>query len=135
MEVTLKTTWFWLIIVSIVMFVSTTGCYADRGRVTARDVLKQDTEADIIQYNNGNVYSNVTELEWFQDEKSKYTKKKLVGKVRKQTQNSFWFKDLYATKLPEGTNVFSTDDDVKLSFILVVEHDGEDLYYMRLLEG
>ncbi|QOR64866.1 hypothetical protein IM538_13510 [Cytobacillus suaedae] len=131
----MKANWLWLIFVSVVLFVFTTGCYADGGRVTAKDVLRQNSDADIIQYNNGNVYSNVTSLEWFQDEKSKYTKEKFVGEIIKQTNSSFLFKDFYSTKLPVGTKVYSTDEDVRLSYILIVEHDGEDLYYMRLLEG
>lgn len=131
----MKTNRSWLLFLAIITIVFSAGCYADGGKVTTKDVLKRNADADIIQYNNGNVYSNVTNLEWFQEEKSKYSKVKYVGEIIKQTKSSFMFKDFYATKLPVGSKIYSTDEDVKLSGILIVEHEGEDLYYMRLLEG
>ncbi|MDF0728980.1 hypothetical protein PY093_20415 [Cytobacillus sp. S13-E01] len=131
----MKTNKSWLLFLAIITIVFSAGCYADGGKVTTKDVLKRNADADIIQYNNGNVYSNVTNLEWFQEEKSKYSKVKYVGEIIKQTKSSFMFKDFYATKLPVGSKIYSTDEDVKLSGILIVEHEGEDLYYMRLLEG
>lgn len=131
----MKTNRSWLLFLAIITIVFSAGYYADGGKVTTKDVLKRNADADIIQYNNGNVYSNVTNLEWFQEEKSKYSKVKYVGEIIKQTKSSFMFKDFYATKLPVGSKIYSTDEDVKLSGILIVEHEGEDLYYMRLLEG
>lgn len=107
---------------------------ADGGRVTARDVLKQNKDADIIQY-EGSIYSNVTNLEWFEERKGQilFTKDYYVGEVQKQTNNSWMFKELSATKLPKGTKVYSREEDV--GGLLFVEYEGELLYYMELLEG
>ncbi|WP_078548771.1 hypothetical protein [Litchfieldia alkalitelluris] len=122
------------IILVILMLSLLTACYADGGRVTARDAMKNDDDADILQYHNGKVYANYTDLEWFQEDKEKYTKKQLVGEIIKQTDSRFMFKDFYATKLPVGAKIYSTSEDA-YSGILIVEHDGQTWYYGHLLEG
>ncbi len=46
------------------------GCgVADGGRVTARELFKQNPDADIFQF-EGRIFSNVTQLEWFKQETS-----------------------------------------------------------------
>ncbi len=60
------------------------GCSADGGRVTARDVLKQNDNADILKY-DGFIYSNVTNLEWFEKEMDQIKKGEEIGKIK----NSF----------------------------------------------
>ncbi|MEH7226673.1 hypothetical protein V7112_22985 [Bacillus sp. JJ1566] len=58
-----KSLFLWLItLASLILLVS---CSADGGKVTARDVLKQNDDADVLKY-NGFMYSNVTDLEWFE---------------------------------------------------------------------
>jgi hypothetical protein len=103
-------------------------------KVTARDVLKQDDDADIIQY-DGFIYNNVTNLEWFQEAGNiQFSKEELLGEVKKQTTNSWLFNDLSASKLPKGTKVYSESTDVRPG-VLFVEYKGEELCYMELLEG
>ncbi|MGD7054263.1 hypothetical protein [Sutcliffiella horikoshii] len=107
---------------------------ADGGRVTARDVLKQNKDADIIEY-DGKIFSNVTNLGWFANdtENISFSKDNYIGEIQKQTTSSLLFNDLSATKLPKGTKVYSIDEEG--SGLLLVEFQGEELYYMELLEG
>lgn len=123
-----------IISITITLFLLTSCGVVDGGRVTARDILKQNKDADIIQY-AGSIYSNVTNLEWFQERKEQIviTKDYYLGEVQNQTNNSWIFKELSATKLPKGTKVYSRDEEA--DGMLIVEYEGEILYYMELLEG
>jgi hypothetical protein len=123
-----------ILFICVIFSLAFTGCgMADGGKVTARDVLKQSDDADIIQY-EGFVYNNVTNLEWFQDGKEvTFSKEHLLGEVKKQTTNSWLFNDFSATKLPKGTKIYSNTEGVK--GFLFVEFEGVELYYMQLLEG
>ena len=117
-----------LIVISTLLL---TGCgVADGGKVTAKDVLKENPEADILQY-NGFIYSNMTDVDWFKEQQDQYTKNDVLGEIKRQSTSSFGFKEWSATKLPIGTKIYSTKD----SGILIVEFEGTDLYYMQLLEG
>jgi hypothetical protein len=107
---------------------------ADGGKVTARDVLKQNPDADIFQY-EGFIYSNVTELEWFDERRENLAKGKMLGEIKKQSTRSFGFKDFTATKAPVGTKIYSSSQGGKESGVLILEFKGEDLYYLVLLEG
>ncbi|MFT4415504.1 hypothetical protein ACLM5H_16740 [Fredinandcohnia humi] len=110
------------------------GCMADGGKVTVREVLKNNPTADIFQY-NGFVYSNVTELDWFNDKKENYKKNSLVGEIKKKSTRVLGFKDLTATTLPVGTKIYTTSENEDDVGILIVEYEGKDMYFMRLLEG
>ncbi|MDX1805723.1 MAG: hypothetical protein R3267_01700 [Paenisporosarcina sp.] len=126
---------FNLILFVLIFLLFITGCgVADGGKVTAKDVLKQNPEADIFQY-NGFIYNNMTEVEWFEQEKDKYIKHSLLDEIEKQSSSSYGFKDLTTTKLPVGTKIYSTSDNENDLGILIVEYEGKDLYYMQLLEG
>ncbi|TCJ04532.1 hypothetical protein [Cytobacillus praedii] len=61
--------------------------------------LKMDEDRDIIKY-NGRIYSNATELEWFDKKKSKFQKGKKLGEIKKHknTTSLFWG-NLTANKL------------------------------------
>ncbi|MEK5216467.1 hypothetical protein [Psychrobacillus sp. FSL H8-0487] len=128
---------FFIILLTILSLMSIAGCgMADGGKVTAREVLKQNSDADILMY-KGRIYSNMTEVEWFEQKKEEYIKYNLIGEIDKQSTNSIGFNDMTATKLPVGTKVHSSrevDNDKELG-ILIVEFEGEYLYYMQLLEG
>jgi hypothetical protein len=124
-----------LLIVCFVLSSLVFGCgVADGGKVTARDVLKRNKDADIIQY-DGFIFSNVTHLDWFENDKENITfsKEYLLGEIEKQTANSLWFVDMTASKLPKGTKVYAIEENG--GGILLVEYKGEVLYYMQLLEG
>lgn len=110
------------------------GCVADGGEVSAKDVLKHNSDADIFQYDSF-IYSNISELDWFEEEKERYIKQKLLGEIKKKSTSSFGFKNLTATKLPIGTKVYSTSENERDLWIIIVEYEGTDLYYMKLLEG
>ncbi|MGE6488588.1 hypothetical protein ACQKE5_09860 [Paenisporosarcina sp. NPDC076898] len=97
-------------------------------------MIKQDSEADIIQI-NGFIYSNMTELEWFQERKEKLIKHTLLGETQKQSTSSFGFKDWTATKLPVGTKIYSASENGLELDILIVEVDDKVFYYMKFLEG
>lgn len=112
-----------------------TGCgVADGGKVTAKDVIKRNSEADIFQF-NGFIYNNMTEVKWFEEEQEKYIKHTLLGETKKQSTSSFGFKDWTSTKLPVGTKIYSTSENESDLGVLIVEHDDEVFYYMKLLEG
>lgn len=110
------------------------GCGADGGKVSARDVLKQNSDADIFQY-DGFIYSNMTDVEWFQKEKERYVKHYLLGEIKIQSTSRFGFKDLTATKLPIGTKLYLSSENERDLGIIIVESEETDLYYMKLLEG
>lgn len=120
----------WLLIFIVLL----TGCNADGGRVTARDVLKQNENADILKY-DGFIYSNVTEHEWFEENKDRHQKGKKIGEIKKVTTSSLFFTNLSATKLPKGTVLFDTNDSDETGIIFVETDNGDGLYYMQLLEG
>lgn len=124
------------IVQSIILFIALllVGCgAADGGRVTARELLKQYPDEDIFQF-EGRIFSNVTEVEWVKQKTSSYTKYELLGEIKYQSTKRFGFKNLTATKLPVGTKFYSTSEDGYGSF-LIVEMEGEEFYYLEMLEG
>ena len=128
-----KPLFYSLFLFVLVMFLG--GCgIADGGKVTAKDVLKQEPDADLIQF-DGFVYSNMTEVEWFKEDKDDYNKQNLLGEIKKQTRKISSFTDFSATNLPVGTKVYSTSLDENRPGVLIVEYEDEELYYMELLEG
>lgn len=118
-----------IVFVSLVLLA---GCSADGGRVTARDVLKGNEDADVLKF-NGFMYSNVTDLEWFNKKKGDIQKGKEIGEVKKVTTSILFFADFSATKLPKGTILYAMDEGY--TGIIIVETDDETLYHMQLLEG
>ncbi|MEH7379992.1 hypothetical protein V7138_05875 [Bacillus sp. JJ1533] len=121
---------FLFMIVTLILLVS---CSADGGKVTARDVLKQNDDADVLKY-NGFMYSNVTDLEWFEKDKSKFQKGKEIGEIKKVTNSFLLFTNFSATKLPKGTALYDTNAG-DTGMIVVEAENGKILYYMQLLEG
>jgi hypothetical protein len=110
------------------------GCSTDGGRITAKDVLRQKSDADIFQF-DGFIYSNITKVEWFNEEKGSYIKQRLIGKIKKQSASSFGFSNFSATKLPIGAKIYSTRKKEKGLDVLIVEYKEKELYYIKLLEG
>lgn len=109
------------------------GCgMADGDRVTAQQVLDQNPNADILQYGK-RIYNNMTDVEWFQTEKPNYEKYNLLGEIKLQTNEAKKFESFVASKLSEGTKVYSTG--AKQYGMLIVEFEGKELYYMEFLEG
>ncbi|MEH7387324.1 hypothetical protein V7147_18190 [Bacillus sp. JJ1521] len=91
------------------------------------DVMNKDR--DFLLY-KGNVYSNVTDLEWFEKEKGKFQKGEKSGEANKAL---LFLWNFSANKLPNGTTLYSTNNGE--TGILIAETDnGELLYYLRQLK-
>lgn len=91
------------------------------------DVLKIDEDSDIIKY-GGRIYSNVTDLEWFEKEKSKFQKGKKVGEIKTQKNTSLLWGNFTANKLAKGTVLYGTTTG-KGGILIVEKENGDLLYY------
>lgn len=94
--------------------------------------MKKDK--DIIKY-GGRTYSNITELNWFEKEKSRYKKGKRIGEIKNNIKSPLLLWDFSATKLPEGTLLYSTvgtNQGIKPLIILAEMENAEILYYRWL---
>src|SRR5699024_2194163 len=63
-----------------------------------------------------------------------YHDEKEIGEIKKTTTNDLWFRNLYATKLEEGTTVYSGDRDYRKGdapFHITIEEDGEVMCYEK----
>ncbi|AQQ53145.1 hypothetical protein [Planococcus lenghuensis] len=109
----------------LLIFLIASGC--SPSKVTVRSTLNDFPDADIIQY-EGDVFGNITDAEWFseadQEEKVRY-----IGEIRKQTTNSWFFRDLYATQLPEGTKIYANSEENEHVWMLIAETEVGDQYY------
>ncbi len=97
---------------------------------TAKSILTEHTQADILQYNNL-IYINTTSLESMKQ--LEYTKCEIIGEIIKTTNSSKNFNDFYATKLESGTKIFSTNDN-NIDTI-IADLNGQYILYTVLLEG
>ncbi|MGE7946561.1 hypothetical protein [Lysinibacillus sp. NPDC093688] len=97
---------------------------------TAKSILKEHSQVDILQYNNL-IYINATSLESMQQ--FEYTKCEKIGEIIKTTNSSKNFKDFYATKLESGTKIFSTNENN--TYTIIAEINGQHILYTVLLEG
>ncbi|WP_456276310.1 hypothetical protein [Bacillus sp. AK128] len=112
------------------------GCStASTGNPTAQDILEENKDADIIKL-DGLIYSrNMTN---FNQPEGGYSKGAKIGVIKAKTTNTLWYRNLYASKLPKGTEVFSADEEYQKGdapFIIIVEVDGELVDYHALIEG
>ncbi|MFO1445121.1 hypothetical protein KDN24_18355 [Bacillus sp. Bva_UNVM-123] len=97
---------------------------------TARSILKEDSRADILQYNQL-IYINATNLKI--DGKAEFTKDEKLGEIMKTTTSSKNFKDFFATQLPIGTEIYSTNDNN--TYTIIAKVNGKEILYTVLLEG
>ncbi|SHM91186.1 hypothetical protein [Gracilibacillus kekensis] len=106
------------------------------GNPTAREVLKANTDADIIQL-DGLIYSNVTDNEWIKEQE--YLLGDKIGEIKKQTKRKWFYRDYFATILPKGTAIYIRErqeyEKDATPFIVLVEKDGEILVYQAMVEG
>ena len=120
------------VIVVVVLYQSACGSV---GNPTAKDLLDVDNEADIIRLDDL-IYSRNTNPDIKPEEG--YSKGMKIGEIKMKTTNRYWFWNLFASKLPKGTEVFSTDEEYKSGeapFVILVEVDGELIDYHALVEG
>lgn len=117
--------------ISLIILVLLSGCSKSIGNPTASDILRNDTDADIFQWNDGLVYSNASNLEGIQDKDIKRGEE--IGEITRKTKNRWFFIDGAATNLPVGTKIYKTnDDDI---YMLIIELEGEEIVYHVHLEG
>ena len=92
------------------------------------------TDRDIIKY-EGRIYSNITELDWFDEEdKSRIQKGEEIGEIRGTSKFSLLLWNYSATKLQKGTVLYNTDDKENGTplIILAETENGKILYYRWL---
>ncbi|MGY3716831.1 hypothetical protein ACWE42_15050 [Sutcliffiella cohnii] len=114
----------------ILCILLTIGCSSSLGKVTAKDILQQDPDADIFMLND-TIYSNATDIEWIKE--NNYEKGSMIGEITKKV-NTTSFKNGTSSKLPVGTKIYSTYGE-EITSVVLVEVNGEYLYYLALIEG
>ncbi|MBB6451654.1 hypothetical protein HNQ94_000075 [Salirhabdus euzebyi] len=110
--------------------------YGSVGNPTAKEILKGNPDADILKL-DGLIYYNVSDAEWFNEEV--YKKGEKIGKVQKKTTNTWWYLNLYSSKLPKGTAVFASNgtdyNKGDAPTFVLVEFRNELLVYHAAREG
>lgn len=119
------------ITINLILLIFLTGCSQSLGNPTARDIIKENGDADIFQWNDGLIYSNAFNAVSVQE--LGLTKGEELGEITRQTSNKWLFKDGAATQLPVGTKVYKANDDD--TYILIIELEDEEIVYHALLEG
>ncbi|THE10011.1 hypothetical protein E1I69_20215 [Bacillus timonensis] len=93
-----------------------------------------NTDQDTLKY-EGRIYSNITELDWFEKEKSSYPKGKRIGEIKRNSKSPLLMRNFSATKLPKGTTLYNTADakeGITPLIILAETESGSILYYRWL---
>ena len=112
------------LLLSLVFCLALAGCSTGSPtNPTAKSVLKDDAQADILQY-EGLIYQQVSDLD------ITFTKGEILGEIKKTTTRWLGFKNLYATQLAVGTELFSTNTQY-----MIAEVDGKQIPYIALIEG
>ncbi|WOV83274.1 hypothetical protein PGH26_10085 [Sporosarcina jeotgali] len=106
-------------------------CSNSIGNPTANEIIKENEDADIFQWNDGLVYINASKIERTQE--LELIKGELLGEITRQTSNRWLFKDGAAVQLPVGTKIYKTNDDD--TYNLIIEWEEEEIVYEVLLEG
>jgi len=95
--------------ISLIFLFFLTGCSQSVGNPTASDIIEENEDADIFQWNDGLVYLNASNIEKVQE--LELTKGEELGEITRQTSNKWLFKDGAATQLPVGTKIYKANDD------------------------
>jgi len=98
--------------------------------LTAKDILVQNPNADIFQF-NGIIYSNASNIEWVQQ--TELATGNIVVTITKQYKDSDTFEDSMATQLPIGTEIY--EPLIKSGPILIVKLSDKEVRYLGLIEG
>ena len=125
------------LILGIMMTVSIfylSGCFDPETKTSvethpdAKEVLSLNENANIFQW-EGLIYE--TDIEWVNE--LELIKKESVGEITGLFTNgdAKLFKNGMANKLPIGAKIYSTN----INGILIVEYNGEEKYYLALVEG
>ncbi|MGE8001143.1 hypothetical protein ACQKOF_21255 [Lysinibacillus sp. NPDC093190] len=97
---------------------------------TAKTILKEDAQADILQIDQL-IYIKAADQESLI--KNIFIKGDKIGEIKKTTTSTLFFKDFCATKLPVGSEIFTTNDQD--TYTIIVEIDGKQILYKALVEG
>jgi hypothetical protein len=97
------------------------------GNPTAAEVLELDSAADMFQL-DGVIYQ--TNVEWV--DQLSLSKGEKVGEIQQTVTVPENFRDGDATRLAKGTVIFQA---VEQQEVLIVDVNGEEQYYLALLEG
>lgn len=117
--------------ISLIFLFFLTGCSQSVGNPKASNIIKENEDADIFQWNDGLVYVNASNIERVQE--LDLTKGEELGEITSQTTNKWLFKDGAATQLPVGTKIYKANDDD--TYNLINELEEEEIVYEVLLEG
>lgn len=104
---------------------------------TAREALNDNSYADIMRVDN---YIYIRNKDWkvyTPNDPKEYHEGKEIGEIKKTTTNELWFRNLYATKLAEGTTIYSEDRHYRKGdapFHITIEEDGEIVFYEKLMK-
>lgn len=120
-------------IISLIFLSFLTGCSQSVGNPKASEIIKENEDADIFQWNDGLVYLNASNIERVQE--LELTKGEELGEITRQTTNKWLFKDGAATQLPVGTKIYKANDDDTYNLIIELEEEEEEIVYEVLLEG
>ncbi|MCP3029510.1 hypothetical protein [Halobacillus sp. A5] len=117
-----------VIVLLLIMFQSP----ESTGNPTAKEILTDNPDADILQFD-----ANVSNEEWIKV--NVYSKNEAIGEVKKQTTNTWWYRNLYASKLPEGTKIYSVNDSEyskgEAPAFIMVKKGNDEFIYQSLVEG
>ncbi|MGM8216658.1 hypothetical protein ACLIA0_14015 [Bacillaceae bacterium W0354] len=105
------------------------------GNPTAREILNNKPDADIVKLDNL-IYIKIDQRDLELDHK--INDGALIGEIKKQSTNEWWFKNFYASKLPKGTKLYTTGDQYTngdAPFIILAKYNDEVIVYEALVEG
>ncbi|WP_409250583.1 hypothetical protein V1502_10400 [Bacillus sp. SCS-153A] len=96
--------------------------------------ILSNTDKDIIKF-DGRIYSNITDAHWFEEEeKNRYQKGERLGEIKRTSNSSLLIWNFSATKLPEGTTIYKTDEtEVGTPLLILAEGDNGEISFYRWL--
>lgn len=130
-----------IFLASIVVLITCSGCvghlFMNRDNInaiekqTAKEILTNDHDADIFQY-NGLIYTSSSShtKELFED--VNLDKGKQISQIIRQSNDHNEFIDGVATKLPIGTEIYQVPGEGLA--VLTVVIDGERIFYIAAIK-
>ncbi|MFC4404789.1 hypothetical protein [Gracilibacillus xinjiangensis] len=103
---------------------------------SAKEILEGNPDADIIQM-GGLVYSNAAEEEWLVE--MEYQLGEQINEIRKQTKQTWFYRNMFATRLPNGTPIYVPKgieyNENEPPNIILAKIDEKIMVYKLLVEG
>ena len=109
-------------------------CFLFIGAYLIISSVSPKTDRDIIKY-EGRIYSNITNLDWFdEEEKSSYQKGEIIGEIVRTSNSSFLLWNFSATKLQKGTVLYRTNDvEEGTPLIILADKENNEILFYRWL--